>query len=69
VDSAKAGKPAGSNFDFGGILSGVGLLGNIACRVKGKALEFDGKKGKFTNSDEANALLGRPYRQGWKFPV
>jgi predicted dehydrogenase len=68
VESAKAGRPAGSNFDFGGILTGVGLLGNIACRQKGKVLYYDEKKGRFTNNDEANALLTRKYRDGWKLP-
>jgi hypothetical protein len=68
VESAKAGRPAGSNFDFGGILSGVGLLGNIACRQKGKVLYYDEKKRRFTNNDEANALLVRHNRAGWELP-
>lgn len=27
--------------------------------------EYDGKAGRVTNSDEANALLSRKYRAGW----
>jgi hypothetical protein len=69
VDSAKAGRQAGSHFEFGARLSEIALLGNIACRQKGKILHYDAKKGKFMNNDEANALLSRPYREGWKLPA
>lgn len=68
VESAKAGRPAGSNFDFGGVLAGVGCLGNIACRRKGKILDFDEKQRRFTNDDEANKMLTRYYRPGWELP-
>jgi hypothetical protein len=40
------------------------LLGLVAYRV-GKKLEYDGAKGRVTNSAEANALLSRKYRSGW----
>jgi len=39
-------------------------LGLVAYRV-GKKLDYDGKAGRVTNSDEANALLKREYRAGW----
>jgi len=69
VESIKAGRPAGSPFDYGGILSKSAVLGNIALRNKGKMLRFDAKKEKFTNDDEANKLFQRPYREGWKLPT
>jgi hypothetical protein len=47
----------------------ISLLGNIAIRHKGQKLLFDPKKGRFTNSDSANALFGRPARPGWELPA
>ena len=40
------------------------LLGLVAYRA-GKKLQYDGATGKVTNCPEANALLSRPYRDGW----
>lgn len=65
VECLKARKPASANFGYGGMVTEIALLGNIAIRNKGKILRFDTKKGNFTNSDEANKLLQRPYREGW----
>ncbi len=31
----------------------------------GKKIEYDGKAGRVTNCEEANALLGKQYRPGW----
>jgi hypothetical protein len=31
----------------------------------GKKIEYDGKRGCVTNSQEANNLLSRTYRDGW----
>jgi len=52
------------NFDYGGKLIEMMLLGLVAYRV-GKKLDYDGAKGCVTNGEEANALLGRKYREGW----
>jgi hypothetical protein len=40
------------------------LLGLVAYRA-GKKIDYDGAAGKVTNSDEANALLSKKYREGW----
>jgi hypothetical protein len=40
------------------------LLGLVAYRV-GKKLEYDGTRGRVTNSAEGNDLLSRQYRPGW----
>jgi predicted dehydrogenase len=53
-----------SHFGYGGKLTAVALMANIAARVKGKLL-FDAEKQRFTNSDEANKLLTRKPRDGW----
>jgi len=53
-----------SHFGYGGKLTAVALMGNIAARVKGR-LEFDPEKLKFTNSEAANKLMTRNPRDGW----
>jgi hypothetical protein len=53
-----------SHFGYGGKLTAVALMGNIAARVKGKLL-FDGKKQQFTNSEAANKLMTYKPRDGW----
>jgi len=56
-----------SNFDYSGPMSEAVLLGTVASRLPGKKLEWDDVVGKFTNSDEANALAkGYDYRSGWE---
>lgn len=65
VEACRGGTPAGSNFvDHSGLVTEVILLGNIAVRVQ-KNLKWDPVNFRFTNSDAANKLLHRPYRQGW----
>jgi len=53
-----------SHFGYGGKLTAVALMANIAARVKGKLL-YDAKAQQFTNSDEANKLMTRKPRDGW----
>jgi len=66
LNAIRAGKPAGSNFDYGGPLSELAMLGIIAMRLPDTRLEWDGAKAKFKNSAEANALIAPRYRKGWK---
>jgi predicted dehydrogenase len=54
-----------SNFEYGGALSELGLLANIAYRFPGQDLRWDGPAMKFTNCPEANAFVNPPYREGW----
>lgn len=65
LDAIRANKPAGSNFDYGGPLVEIALLGVIATRLLGQELKWDGQKGQFTNSSEANAMIRPIYREGW----
>lgn len=65
VQAMRTGRQAGSNFDYGGPLTQVALLGAIAIRYAGTTLSWDAEAGKFTNHDEANAMLNPPYRDGW----
>jgi hypothetical protein len=41
------------------------LLGAIAIRFPGQALQWDNTAARFTNSDAANAYLRPPFRDGW----
>ena len=65
LDAIRNGKPAGSNFDYGGPLTELVRLGIIAMLMLGTRLEWDADKARFPNCDEANAYLNPPYRDGW----
>jgi len=66
VEAIKKGnaKLALGNFDYAALLTEVVLLGNVAMRA-GKKLTYNGKTGTFSEED-ANKLLHRTYRSGWK---
>ncbi len=64
ITACQGGEPASCNFDVGGLLAEVVLLGNIAIRT-GKKLNWDGPAMRFTNNDEANNYVKEPYRDGW----
>lgn len=66
LDAVRAGRPAGSSFEYGGPLTEIGLLGAIAIRFPGEELKWDAKAMRFTNRPEANACVAPPYREGWK---
>ena len=65
IDAIRTGRPAGSDFGYGGPLTQVALLGLIAIRFPGQTLQWDNKAMKFTNNKAANALLRTSYRSGW----
>lgn len=54
------------NFDYSGRLTEIVLAGVVALEI-GEKLTFDMKTSKFTNNDNANALLWRKPRKGWEF--
>jgi len=58
-------EPAGSNFDFGGPLTELAALGNLATLMLGTELQWDGPRMNFPNHPEANRLLHYRYRDGW----
>ena len=65
LQACKGGKPAESNFDYGGPLSELGMLVNIALLFPGRKLQWDPVNTKFPNCPEADACINPPYRQGW----
>ena len=68
AECAKTGKQPSADWHYGGSLTQVCLLGDIAIRHKGQMLRFDEKKEKFTNSSSANAMFEQPSRSGWALP-
>lgn len=65
IRACKDGNPASSSFEYGAALTEMVLLGVLAMRVKDRKLLWDGAAMRFTNDEEANALLNPPYREGW----
>ncbi len=65
LGAIRAGKQAGSNFDYGGPLSELAQLGIVATKMLGQKLEWDASALRFTNCSEANQYVNPPYRQGW----
>jgi predicted dehydrogenase len=66
AEAIRTGREAGSNFDYGGPLTQVALLGLIAIRFPGQTLRWDNQAARFTNLPAANAFLNPAYRRGWK---
>jgi len=65
LQAIREGRQAGSNFDYGGPLTEIALLGAIGIHFPGVKLEWDTEKMRFTNCDDANLLVNPPYREGW----
>ena len=59
------GVPPCSPFEYGGALTEMVLLGVLAIRMKDQRLEWDSTNLRFTNNEQANALLHIQYREGW----
>jgi predicted dehydrogenase len=64
INACKGSLKTSCDFDYSGTMIEMMLLGLVAYRV-GKKLDYDATTGRVTNSDEANALRSRKYREGW----
>jgi predicted dehydrogenase len=65
IEAIKGGPTPYSNFDFAGMLTEAILLGNIAIRMTGQNLAWDGPNMKFTNNAKANDFVHYEYRKGY----
>jgi predicted dehydrogenase len=65
VEAIKGGAAPYSNFDFAGGMVEAILLGNVAIRMNGTKLDWDGPNLKFTNSPEATSYVTKEYRKGF----
>jgi predicted dehydrogenase len=66
VQCIRNGTRAGSDFSYGGPLTELALLGNIAVLNPDQKLEWDAPKMRFKNSEAANKLINPPRRKGWE---
>lgn len=66
VEASMGNGIAGANFDFAGPLTEAVLLSNIANRFPGETLEWDARRLRITNNRDANKMLRRKYRKGWR---
>jgi predicted dehydrogenase len=67
LDCIRSRQRPNSDVELGHLGSLPGHLGNIAWRV-GARLQWDGEKETFANNPQANALLGRTYREPYVLP-
>jgi hypothetical protein len=65
IHACKTGAPTTCNFEYASRLTEANHLGNVAYRI-GKKLEWDAVNGRVKNSSEAEPLIQRAYRKGWK---
>ena len=65
LSACKGWKIANSNFDYGGPLTEIAMLGNIAIRLLGTELKWDSQNMMFPHQPEANQYLHTQYRDGW----
>ena len=69
VDCCLNGKEPESPFSIAGPMTEAILLGTVAVQMPDTILEWDSQKMKITNNSDAQNLLSRDYRQGWKAGV
>jgi len=65
LQACKGGDPAGSNFEYGGALTEIAILGNIAQQMPGTELQWDSENMTFPNHPDAHRHLHYTYREGW----
>jgi predicted dehydrogenase len=65
INACKGSLKTSCDFDYGGKMIEMMNLGLVAYRA-GKKISYDGATGRVTDLDEANALLKKNYREGWK---
>ena len=65
IEACKYNRPAGSNFEYGGALTEIALLGVVAMRCNGRRLGWDSAAMRFTNDAEATRYLTPTFRAGW----
>jgi predicted dehydrogenase len=65
LEAIKTGKQASSNFNYGGPLTEVVLLGTAASLFRNQELKWDNDNMKVTNLEAANAVIKPEFRAGW----
>ncbi len=65
LDACKGGDTPSADFEYGGLLSEVVMLGNVAIRAQEK-LSWDGKNMKAANCPKADQYIRPEYHNGWE---
>ncbi|MFO1491864.1 MAG: Gfo/Idh/MocA family oxidoreductase [Kiritimatiellia bacterium] len=65
VIACRGGEMTESHFEQTGPMAEAILRGTVAARVPGTVLQWDARRMRIPNSDEAQRLLRRTYRPGW----
>jgi hypothetical protein len=65
LHACKTGAPTTCNFEYAGWLTEANHLGNVAYRT-GKKIEWDAANLKAKDCPEADPIIRREYRTGWK---
>lgn len=65
IVACKTGSPTTCNFDYSGALTETVLLGNVAYRC-GMRIDWDPADLIVPNAPDAEQLLRREYRKGWR---
>jgi len=67
IEAIKKGTKSTTDFEYSARLTETMLLGNVAIKAanENKILRYDGKNMRFTNSNQATALLTPEFRKGW----
>ena len=65
IHACKTGAPTTCNFEYAGWLTEANHLGNVAYRV-GRKLQWDPVALQATNVPDAEPLIRREYRKGWR---
>jgi predicted dehydrogenase len=68
IDAIRTRREPSADILTGHVSSGLCHLGNISHRL-GREVTFDAATSSCNNDDAANALLTKPYRDGWTLPV
>ena len=66
VEACRGNGQTAANFDYAGPLTEAILLGSVATRFPHSTMQWNAKKLKFTNLDDANQYVRRRYRKGWE---
>ena len=66
VDGVLANKRTSDGFHYAAPLAEAVQLGNVATRFPGKVLAWDAAAFRIPNHAEAERLLTKQYREGWK---
>ncbi len=65
INACKGDLRTSCNFDYNGLMTEQMALGLAAYRAGEARIDYDGRTGRITNNEAANAHLSRAHRKGW----